>query len=110
MRMRQDLQDVYSEWLMMGEEKGYRRDLEIRKCPYRDGEAMIIFTQSNMHTNGQGNRVTLSRVFHTWGQSTRKINSKDDIYRLKNFFRDMEEDFEEMRDSAGENYISGMGA
>ena len=108
MRMRQDLQDVYSEWMMKGNEMGFRRDLEIRKCSYREGECMLIFTQSNMHTQGQGNRVTLSRVFHTWGQSTRKNNSKDDIYRLKKLFEDLDSDFEELRNSAGNEWVPGM--
>lgn len=108
--MRQDLQDVFSEWLMKGIEKGYKRDLEIRKCPFREGESMIIFTQSNMHNNGTGNRITLSRVFHTWGQSTQKINSKDDIYRLKNLYHDMEVEFEELRDYEGEEQFYGLSA
>jgi hypothetical protein len=110
MRMRQDLQDIYSEWLMKGAERGCKRDLEIRRCPYREGEAMLIFSQSNMHMNGQGNRITLSRVFHTWGQSTQKKTSKDDIYRLKNLLKDIDAEFEEMRNTEGENYISGLGA
>lgn len=108
--MRQDLQDVFSEWLMKGIEKGYKRDLEIRKCPFREGESMIVFTQSNMHTFGIGNRITLSRVFHTWGQSTQKPNSKDDIYRLKKLFEDLEADFEELRDYEGEEHFFGLSA
>lgn len=108
--MRQDLQDVYSEWMMKGAELGYRRDIEIRKCPHREGESMLIFTQSNMNSNGQGNRVTLSRVFHTWGQSTRKNNSREDIYRLRKLFDDLEENFEELRNSAGDGWVQGMTA
>ena len=108
--MRQDLQDVYSVWLLKGEQLGYKRDIEMRKCPYREGETMIIFTQSNMHINGQGNRITLSRVFHTWGQSTRKPSSKDDIYRLRKLFDDLEADFEELRNGSDERYFFGMSA
>lgn len=106
--MRQDLQDVYSEWLMKGEQLGYKRDIEIRKCPYREGEAMIVFTQSNMHKSGQGNRITLSRVFHTWGQSSRKANSKDDIYRLRKLFDDLDIDFEELRNGPDNGYLFGL--
>jgi hypothetical protein len=108
--MKQELQDVYSEWLMVGAEAGYKRDLEIRKCPYREGETMIIFTQSNMHNAGQGNRITLSRVFHTWGQSTRRKSTSEEVGRLKKFLAELAADFEDLRNSKGENYISGLGA
>jgi hypothetical protein len=93
--MRPDLKYVCDEWIRSGRSLNIDRDIDFSNCLFNQGELILVISQSKRHpAHEEMQPVSVLRVFHTLSQDKSFINSNDDIYRLKNLFKGLDEDFD----------------
>lgn len=93
--MRPDLKYVCDEWVRSGKSMGIDREIDLSPCLFNPGELILVISQSKRHpAHEEMQPVSVLRVFHTLSQNKKFINSNEDIFRLKDLFEGLDEDFE----------------
>lgn len=97
--MRPDLKYVCDEWIRRGRDLGLAREIDTTKCLFNKGELILVISQAKRHpAHEEMPPVSVMRVYHTSSQEKDQVNSTEDIVKLRNLFRGLEEDFEFLYD------------